>query len=237
MAGGHGPNFIADLVGNDYAKITTAALVAGGLLVLSLVGKRSLEKAENPLVPDKGLTVRNILELFVEFIVKLGDNVMGKENRKYLPFAGTFFIYIFTMNLLGLIPGFSMPTDDVKINVGLALVAFFAYNYWGIREVGVINYLKHFWGPVLVLGPFLMCVELISHMVRPLTLSLRLFGNMTGDHMALMLFTELTKATPIFWVPLVFYIMGTLVSLIQAFIFSLLTMIYIRLAVAHDDDH
>ena len=158
---------------------------------------------------------------------------MRSENRKYLPFVGTIFIYILFSNLLGLIPGFSMPTDSILFNLGIALVVFVLYNYWGIREVGAVAYFKHLLGPIWWIAPLLLVIEIISHIVRPISLSLRLFGNMTGDHIVLAVFTDLTK----YVFPVIFYGLGTFVCLMQAFVFTLLTMIYIRFAVAHDEDH
>ena len=116
----------------------------------------------------------------------------------------------------------------------MALVVFALYNYWGIKELGLKAYLHHLWGPVFAIGPMLFVIELISHCVRPVTLSLRLFGNMTGDHLALAIFSDLTQGTVAFFVPVAFYALGTIVCFIQAFVFSLLRMIYIRLAVAHE---
>ena len=128
-----------------------------------------------------------------------------------------------------------MPTHGFLFNLGLAAVVFILYNFWGVKEVGIKAYLKHLWGPVLWLGPFLFPIEVISHLIRPLSLSIRLFGNMTGDHMVLGVFSSLTQGTPAFFVPLVFLFLGTIVSFMQAFVFTLLTMIYIRLAVTHDE--
>ena len=213
--------------------LASAAVVAGGITLAAVAANAALKKKENPIVPDDRLSLINFFELLVGFLVSLGDNVMGKENRKYLPFVGTIFIYILFSNLLGLIPGFSMPTDSIMFNMGVALVVFVLYNYWGIREVGLIPYLKHFLGPIGLIAPLMLVIELISHIVRPISLSLRLFGNMTGDHIVLAVFTDLTK----YVFPVVFYGLGTFVCMMQAFVFTLLTMIYIRFAVAHDEDH
>lgn len=233
MAAGY--NFVQEALPALELPLATGAVVATGITLLSVAARNALKKAKNPLIPDQGLTLRNIFELLTGFIVWLGDSAMGKENRKYLPFVGVLFLYIFSMNIIGLIPGFLMPTDQFQFNLGIALTVFALYNYWGIKEVGVVNYLKHLWGPVFVIGPMLFVIELISHSVRPLTLSLRLFGNMTGDHLALSIFTDLTKGTPVFFVPVLFYLLGTIVCFIQAFVFTLLSMIYIRLAVAHEE--
>ncbi len=242
-----GFNFIAQVVpalsgsGTDThseieLKVTlfSMAFVAITLVIVGLAGAKALKSAKNPLIPQKSMTLRTFFEIVAEFLVWLGDSAMGKENRKYLPFAGTLFLFILSMNMLGLIPGFVMPTHAAAINAGLAVTVFVAYNFWGIKEVGFLGYLKHMWGPVFAVGFFLFPIEIISHLIRPLSLTLRLFGNMTGDHIVLGVFTDLTRNIYI-PVPVVFYFLGTVVCFIQAFVFTLLTMIYIRLAVAHEE--
>ena len=175
-------------------------------------------------------------------VVKLGDQVMGKENRRYLPFLASIFVFLLAMNFIGLIPGLSSPSDHPGMNLGLALIVFLSYHVWGIRELGFGKYLKHFCGPVDIhwgfwlAAPFFVALEAFSHCVRPLTLTVRLFGNMTADHAVLSAFTDLTRGA---WipVPVIFYMFGALVCFIQAFVFTVLTMVYIRLAVSHGEGH
>lgn len=239
MASEHGVNFVQNLADSlgvgSLESVLSAGIVAGGLLVVGVSAARQLRVATNPLVPESTLTKRNLFELIGEGLMNLGDMAMGRENRKFLPFLAALFTYVFSSNLLGLIPGFSMPTDSIAFNLGIAVVVFVMYNYWGVREVGMVNYLKHLWGPVLLLGPFLFVIEMISHFIRPITLSLRLFGNMTGDHTVVAEFSKLTQGTVGFWIPVIFMCLGTFVCLIQAFVFTVLTMVYIRLAVAHEE--
>ena len=232
MSAGHSSgsvNFVQILVGPERESLAAAGFIAAALIAVSLLARARLSQHPTPLIPDSKLTLRNFFELVAQFLLNLADNVMGKENRKYIPFVGTLFVYLLSMNLFGLIPGFSPPTAKISFNLGIALTVFILYNFWGVREMGVFNYLKHFWGPIWWIGPLLFVVELISHFVRPLSLSLRLCGNMTGDHMVLSIFTDLTK----FAIPVVFYGLGTFVCFMQAFVFTLLTMVYIRFAVAH----
>jgi F-type H+-transporting ATPase subunit a len=235
MAVEHGVNFIevlADGLGiKQHEPVISAIFASAILVVLGFIAAASLRRARNPLIPDQSLTLRNFFELLLGFLVGIADTALGRENRKYLPFVCTVFFYIFFMNLLGLIPGFSMPTDDIPINIGIALTVFVLYHAWGIKEVGLGNYLKHFAGPVIYLAPFIFALELFSHSVRPLTLTLRLFGNMTADHTILAVFTDLTKVG----IPVIFYGMGTFVSFVQAFVFTVLAMVYINLAVTHED--
>jgi F-type H+-transporting ATPase subunit a len=133
------------------------------------------------------------------------------------------------MNLIGLIPGMVSPTTTVSVNVAIALIVFLSFNYYGIREQGLVNYLKHFAGPVWWLAPLLFPLEILSAVLRVLTLNLRLYWNITADHIVLGVFTELTK----YVVPVIFYGLGTFVCFMQAFVFTTLTMVYIFLAVDH----
>lgn len=229
---------------------TFFALVAGLLLLLFAVKARaSLRMAKDPVIPAAELGSRNIAELLVQLVMTQSDAIIGIRGRKYVPFFATFFFFILLSNLLGLVPGFAPPTGNLNTTLGLALVSFVGYNVIGGREQG-INYLKHFFGPMtnlpgksiigkLALLPvllisviFFFILETFSHGFRPVSLSLRLFGNMMGDHQVIEAFISLTKLV----IPVAFYLMGTLVSVIQAFVFTLLSMIYVALAVSHGDD-
>jgi F-type H+-transporting ATPase subunit a len=132
-------------------------------------------------------------------------------------------------NLTGLIPGFLPPTSHPSTNFAISITVFLFYNYEGVRENGV-GYLKHFLGPVLFLAPMMVILELIQHIVRPASLGLRLLGNISGDHMVLGLFSDLTPLV----LPVIFFGLGLFVSFIQAFVFTLLSTIYISMAIAHD---
>ena len=204
-----------------------------GVVILLMVGgiwvRLSLARAEDPVIPDAGLSLRNIVELVVSLIITLSDGIVGKKGRKYIPLFGSFFCFILISNLSGLLPGFSPPTSNLNTTLGLGLVSFAAYNFFGLREHGV-GYIRQFTGPVLVLAPFFIVLELVSHLVRPVSLGLRLFGNMFGDHLVIEIFTDLTKVV----VPVVFYLLGTLVSVIQASVFTILSIIYVAMAVSHE---
>jgi len=232
---------------------TFFAIVSGLLLILFAVAARgALAKAPDPVVPASDLGSRNIAELLVQMVVALSDQIIGKAGRKYVPFFGAFFFFILLSNLLGLVPGFVPPTGNLNTTLGLALCSFVGYNVIGVREQGV-SYFKHFIGPMTTLpgerfltklaflpllllsGGFFLILELFSHLFRPVSLSLRLFGNMMGDHEVIGAFIGLTKLV----VPVAFYAMGTLVCVIQAFVFTLLSMIYVALAISHghDEEH
>lgn len=207
----------------------TALLVMVLLLALAYAARRDLLRSHDPVIPEERLSIRNIAELLAELVVGLTDSVIGKKGRRYAHLFGSFFIFILTANLFGLLPGFSPPTDNFNTTLGLGLVSFFAYHFFGWREHGA-GYIKQFLGPMLALAPFLFILESISHLVRPFSLGLRLFGNMFGDHLVVGIFTELTKVG----VPVLFYILGALVSVIQAFVFTLLSVIYVAMAISHE---
>jgi F-type H+-transporting ATPase subunit a len=210
----------------------TALLVAAGLLGTAYVARRQLAAAPDPVVPDSGFTARNIMEVFVEGFTGVVENVVGPEGRKYAPLYGAFFIFILCSNLIGLIPGFSPPTGNVNTTLGLGLTSFVMFNYYGFQKQGG-SYLKHFAGPIIWLAPLMIPLELISVMVRPVTLNLRLLINMFADHLVLDIFTDLLKII----VPVAFYLLGFLVCVIQAAVFTMLSLVYVALATAGHDDH
>ncbi len=213
-----------------------ATLVALLLVLFAARANRQLAMARaagTHLVPDERLSTRNLAELLVDGVRSITEGVMGPAGRSYVPLFGSFFIFILIGNLMGLVPGFAPPTSDFNITFGLGVASFLAYNAIGVRSQGLVNYLKHFVGPIWWLGFLMIPLEIIDNLVRPVSLALRLFGNMTGDHLVLEIFTDLTKLV----IPVAFYFLGAFVSLIQAFVFTLLTVIYVSLAVGHGEAH
>jgi F-type H+-transporting ATPase subunit a len=159
------------------------------------------------------------------------EGTMGEGNAaKFFPLIGALWFFIFIGNLIGLIPGFMSPNDTLKTNVALALMVFFLTHYYGVREHG-LAYFKHFLGPSLLLAPLMLPIELISHLARPMSLAMRLMGNMLADHKVVFAFAAMI---PVF-VPLPFLLLGVLVCLIQVLVFCTLTMVYIGMAVEHAD--
>ena len=218
------------LLDAGYPDHTLAAwMVMLGILTVAWIGRRRLKGTRDPVVPDDGVTVRNVLELLVEGIGTMAEDVVGHRGRGCAYLFGSFFIFILVSNLLGLVPGFLPPTDNFNVTFGTGLIAFFAYHYFGAREHG-IRYLKQFVGPVWLLAVIMVPIELVGHVVRPFSLGMRLFGNIFGDHLVLGIFTNLTKLV----VPVAFYLLGAFVALIQAFVFTLLSMIYVALATSHE---
>lgn len=174
--------------------------------------------------------LQNFMEVVVSGLENLVEETMGHKGKAYFPLIATFALFILTSNLLGLIPGFFPPTANLNTNVALALIVFFMTHIIGLKEHGT-HYIKHFTGPIVWLAPLMIIIELIGHLARPLSLSLRLFGNMYGHEIVLMIFFTLVP----FLLPIPMMLMGVLVAFIQAFVFSLLAMIYI--AGALEDAH
>jgi len=210
----------------------TSLLVASTLILFAYLANRQLATASDAAIPDDSLTLRNLAELLVEGVSGMAEGVLGHRGRRYVHLYGSFFLFILCANLIGLVPGFAPPTSNFNVTFALGVTSFIAYNVYGFREQGV-DYLKHFVGPIWWLGILMVPLELIDNFVRPFSLALRLFGNMTGDHVVLEIFTNLTKVG----IPVVFYALGAFVSLIQAFVFTLLSLVYVSLAVGHGDHH
>jgi F-type H+-transporting ATPase subunit a len=210
----------------------TSLLVVAVLILFAYLANRQSAAASDAAVPDDSLTLRNIAELLVEGVSGMAEGVLGHNGRHYVPLYGSFFLFILCANLVGLLPGFSPPTSNFNVTFALGVLSFIAFNYYGFHEQGV-GYLQHFVGPIWWLGVLMVPLELIDNFVRPFSLALRLFGNMTGDHVVLEIFTDLTKVV----IPVVFYMLGAFVSLVQAFVFTLLSMVYVSLAVAGHGDH
>jgi F-type H+-transporting ATPase subunit a len=246
-------NALPESVQQLFGDHTFFALVSAFLLILfALKARSALAKAKDAVVPAAELGSRNIAELLVQLVVSQSDAIIGKPGRKYVPFFATFFFFILLSNLLGLLPGFAPPTGNLNTTLGLALCSFVGYNVIGVREQGMA-YFKHFIGPMtslpgtsmvsklaflpvlLISVAFFFILEAFSHGFRPVSLSLRLFGNMMGDHEVITAFIGLTKLV----VPVAFYMLGTLVCVIQAFVFTLLSMIYVALAISHgpEEEH
>jgi len=214
-----------------YLDVALSLLVTAILTLMSIVIWRRIRRTEEGLLPDGRITVTNIVETIVEAILKLMGNMVGHENaRKHIRLIAPLFIYILISNLLGVIPGFYSPTQNINTNLACALVVFFYYNYCGIREQGFIKYFKHMAGPIIWLAPLMLAIEVVSHLVRPVSLSVRLLGNIAGDHMVLDIFSGLV---PLF-LPVVFMGLAIFIAILQAFVFALLSIIYIQMASAAD---
>ncbi|NOZ86396.1 MAG: F0F1 ATP synthase subunit A [Deltaproteobacteria bacterium] len=210
------------------AHVTGAATVLVLLTIISLVVRRKYAASDGT-IPDQGISLRSIAEVSIEKLIDLTEGVIGKEGRDFFPFLGALFIYIFISNMMGLIPGFLPPTDSLNTNGACAIIVFIYYNYLGFKKNGA-SYLKHFTGPIWWLAILMIPIEIVGHLARPFSLSVRLFGNINGDHMVLSIFTDLTKLV----IPVAFYALGLFVAFIQALVFTLLSMVYINISISHE---
>lgn len=212
--------------------------ILGGLLVFLLLVLFAFRYAlsirmasDGGAVPPPCFCLRNLLETFGDMVFGLMEGPMGAKNaRKYLPLIGSLFLFILFCNFLSLIPGFLPPTANLKTNLGLAVLVFVLTHVFGVATHG-LKYFKHFMGPVWWLAPLMIPIELISHIARPVSLSVRLLGNITADHKVGAVFFALI---PIL-IPVIFLGLGVLVALVQAIVFSLLSTIYISTAIAHEE--
>jgi F-type H+-transporting ATPase subunit a len=184
------------------------------LIVVALLVKSSIQTVPSGL--------QNFFEPVIAGIEGMVEETMGPHGKPYFPLIATIALFILTSNLIALIPGFYPPTANLNTNAAMALTVFAMTHIIGVKEHG-LAYLKHFCGPVPWLAPLILPIELVGHLARPLSLTLRLFGNMYGHEIVLMIFFTLVP----FLVPLPMMLMGVLVAFIQAFVFMLLAMIYI----------
>jgi len=208
--------------------------------LLLLIGTAAAARSALSASPDAGvLPTRKVGPLLI-FEVAVGSvwgmmkGMMGAEEaRRHFPIVATCAVYIFTMNAMALLPLGSPATDSLNTNLVMGLTVFLATHISGIRVQGVAGYAKHFAGPILAMAPLMVLIELISHLVRPVSLSLRLMGNMYGDHKVM----ENFLAFEIPLVPLPVMFLGLMVVVVQTVVFTLLSTVYLSLAVEHHDDH
>ncbi len=210
-------------------QVISAIFVGLVLIALSLILRMRLNLSRDRMIPDERVNLQNIFEVLTEILVGLMRDIIGSHAERFFSLIGALTLFIFFSNILGLIPGFLPPTDNLNTTLACAITVFFYYNYWGFREHG-IKYIKHFIGPIWWLAPLMLPIELISHLARPLSLSLRLFGNITGDHLMLTMALLIPLVVPILAMGL-----GIFVAFIQTLIFILLSMMYIALALAEEE--
>lgn len=234
----------------DHVAYTWLAMAI--LMGVAFVASRRLE-----MVPRGA---QNFMEVVLEQFLTLLEDVIGHGGRRYLPLIGTLGLFILVSNLMGLVPGLIAPTANLNTTAACALIVFFTYHMIGIREQGLVTYAKHFMGPVAWLAPLMVPIEVVSHLARPLSLSLRLFGNMTGGHILLAVFFFLmgfdgmlgwalsgslggiALGAPTALVMMLFtvgflYPLKILVAFLQSFIFVMLTMLYIAGALEEAEHH
>jgi F-type H+-transporting ATPase subunit a len=217
-----------------------AGLVVVVLFAMALAVRVRLARAGGGLLPDEGFSLRNVAELLVEMLSGLAEQNMGPHWRRYFPIIGSIFFFILTANLVGMIPGMgdAGATRSANVTWAWAAISFLAHQYVGIKEHG-FGYVNHFLGPSLLdlhvggkhihlrlLAPLYAPIELLSHLSRLFTLAVRLLANMFADHLVVSVWISLVAIG----VPAVFMGLGVMVAFLQAYVFSMLSMIYIGLA-------
>jgi len=182
---------------------------------------------------EEKLTFRTAAEVYVGGLLDTLDGLLdGRDSKMFAPLIGSLFLYILVCNIQGIFPGFLPPTDNINTNVGMAIIIFCVFLWVGLAR-DAKGFLAHMFGPMLLLGPFLFVIEAVGLIIRPVSLSLRLTGNIFGDHTV---FTVMSGLVPVV-IPSIFLGLAIFVSLVQAYVFSLLSTIYISLSVPHHDSH
>ncbi|BCZ19654.1 F0F1 ATP synthase subunit A AtpB [Helicobacter sp. NHP19-012] len=218
----------AGLISHNHDFIIGFYAVFCALFTL-IISKMAVKKLQ--IVP---MGLQNVYEAVVEGILHVAKDVIGEElARKYFPLTGTIALFVFYCNMIGIIPGFEAPTANWSFTLVLALIVFIYYHFEGIRNQGVAAYFKHFLGPVKWLMPIMFPVEIISHFSRIISLSFRLFGNIKGDDMFLLIMLLLVP-----WaIPVAPFMVLFFMGILQAFVFMILTYVYLAGAVLVDENH
>ena len=216
---------------NDH--VIHAVNYAGHLAIVALIVVlfAKLATKNMQLVPRGS---QNLLEAYLEGVVSMGKDVLGSEalSRKYLPLVATIGLIVFVSNIIGIIPGFEAPTSSLNLTLTLALVVFIFYNFEGIRQNGIIKYFAHFMGPNKWLAPIMFIVEVVSHLSRVVSLSFRLFGNIKGDDLFLLVVLALA-----WYAALPAFVLLTFMACLQTFIFMILTYVYLAgaILISHEE--
>jgi F-type H+-transporting ATPase subunit a len=221
--------FFGAIGGHGQEWIILSHLVLTVVIVL-LIARAATKKIQ--LVPTGS---QNVMEAYLEGVVTIGSDSMGKENAKiYMPLIATLGLMIFIANMMGIIPGFESVTGNINFTLALAIIVFVYYNYVGFKKNGPIKYLGHMMGPVPALAPLMFPIEIVSHISRIISLSFRLFGAIKGDDMFLMVLLMLVP-----WIaPLPGFFLLFIMGSLQAFIFMILTYVYIAGSVMMaEEDH
>ena len=222
--------------------IANTFFVVAVLILLFVLGSRNLKR-----LPETKFQM--LLEICIGFIINFFGGILGKHGKQYSWFVGSYFIFILFLNYLGLVPGFQSPTADLNTTVAFGLIAVIGVNVISIKENGIINHIKHFWGDPWYLGFLMFPLHVIGEVARAASLALRLFGNIFGEETVIIkitvlgvgLMTLLASKLGGFWlpipvqIPIFFFCM--LGGFLQAFVFSLLTSVYIVTFLDHGDEH
>jgi F-type H+-transporting ATPase subunit a len=225
-------NSLAGLVGiasqpHPWANFITMQLLVAALIVVVLAILRTRLSVDRP------GKFQQTFELVYEFIHGQAEDQLGHHGSHYVSYFGVLFLFILISNLIGIVPGFESPTMYPYVPAGCAIATFLYYNMTGIQVQGLGKHLKHFTGPVWWLIPLMIPIEIMSHLSRPLSLTLRLFANMYAGEQVTTVFLGFTKLI----IPAIFMGLHVFVGVLQAYIFMLLTMIYVASSVAHEEEH
>lgn len=196
------------------------------LIMLSLVGLGLLAGRRISLVPAGA---QNVMETIVGTLEEFMVEITGEEGRAFFPYIGTLFLFILTSNLIGLVPGFYSPTANINTPLSMALCTFIFTHYLGVKYHG-FKYIKHFVGPIPALAPLFFPIEIVAHTARVMSLTIRLFGNIFGEDMVLLVLIYLAGK---FLAPLPMMFLAVFTSCVQAFIFTLLSMMYFSGSMEH----
>jgi F-type H+-transporting ATPase subunit a len=175
-------------------------------------------------------TLQHVFEGLHGFIEGQGKEIIGHHSEPYTAFVTTIFIFVLLCNLLGLVPGFESPTANPAVPLGIAICAFCYYNFQGVKKQGPVRYAAHFMGPFWWLAPLMIPIEIVSHLARVMSLTIRLYANMFAGDMVTLVFFSLVPVL----IPVAFLGLHIFVSLLQAYIFALLTLVYLSGAVAEE---
>lgn len=215
------PSVVFFIFGLPVTKIVVSTwFVMAFLVIASFISTRKLD-----FIPTRFL--QNVLELFVEAIIYLIEDMSPGNGKKFLPLVGTLALFIGTANLAGLVPGMSSPTSDFNTTLALALVVFCSVPYYGIKTRGVKDYFKDYISPSPIMAPF----HVISEITRTFSLALRLFGNILGEEIIIAI---LFLLAPIF-VPVPMMLFSIFTGIVQAYIFTILTVVYLSAAVSREN--
>jgi len=224
-------NFLELIGGGKVPEVLVGTwIVMGILIVFGFLARAALARAADPVTPDEGMSLRSIAETLVEWLDSFVHEVTEMHGyRAMVPFFGCIFMFILFCNFFGLIPGMEPPTGDSDLTFALGTISLVYFIYQGFAAKG-FWYLKSFLGPYLPLAVLMFPIEVVDNLVRPFSLGIRLYANMFADHTVLGIFTGLTKLG----IPLAFYALGAIVCVVQALIFVVLSMSYVRMAASHD---
>ena len=219
--------FLKGIDPHNLAPLSNTVIVFVAVVLFAYLASKKIRKNQHSLVPSDKLTTQNVGELIVGSFSAILEDIIGHGGSKYLWIIGSLGVFILFSNLSGLIPGMLPPTDGINTTAGCSLIVFFSTHIIGFKQHG-FGYLKQFTGPFWWLAWLMIPLEIISHLARPLSLSLRLFGNIMGDHLV---FAIIVGLAPIL-VPIPVLVLGTFVAIVQTAVFVLLSTVYIAGAVS-----